>query len=128
MLCGVLVAVVGWRARAGALSRNRWVGVRTPATLASDQSFVVGNRVASPFLLAAGGVAVVLGPVLAFTPSLSAFAVLLTITLVGTAGLVLAGGVLGSLAADRMPVPAATRPSPCAGCACGGPGTAACAR
>lgn len=128
VVCGVLVAVVGWRARAGGLTRNRWAGVRTPATLASDQAFLVGNRVASPFLLAAGGIAVVLGPVLAFAPSLPSFAVLLTITLAGTAGLVLTGGVLGSLAAQRLPVGVATRPSPCAGCACGGPGTAACAR
>lgn len=127
-LVGVLLAVVGRRARAGSLTRNRWAGVRTPATLASDEAFALGNRVASPFLLAGGGIAVVVGPVLALAPSSAAFVVLTAIAVLGVVALTVAGGVLGSLAAERMPVPAATRPSPCAGCACGGPGSAACAR
>ncbi|MBA3905314.1 MAG: SdpI family protein, partial [Pseudonocardiales bacterium] len=57
----VVVAVLGARA---ALRRNRWVGIRTPATLASETQFVAGNRAAAMPVGAAGAVAVVGGAVL----------------------------------------------------------------
>ena len=50
----VVVAVLGARS---VLRRNRWVGVRTSATLASETQFVAGNRAAAVPVGAAGAVA-----------------------------------------------------------------------
>ena len=58
----VVVAVLGARAR---LRRNRWIGVRTPHTLASEAQFVAGNRAAALPVGAAGAVALVGGLLLA---------------------------------------------------------------
>ncbi|MFT4127026.1 MAG: SdpI family protein [Gordonia sp. (in: high G+C Gram-positive bacteria)] len=44
-LVWVIVGVSGLR---GTLRRNRWLGVRTPATLASEEAFRLANRVAAP--------------------------------------------------------------------------------
>lgn len=123
---GVALGVAGWLGLRKALPRNRFVGVRTPPTMASDQAFLVGNRVAGPPLVAAGAVGVLGGVAAATVPSTPAFAVVLAVAALGVVGLAVTGGLLGSRAAAA--VPAATRPSPCAGCACGGPGTNACAR
>jgi uncharacterized membrane protein len=45
------VGLLGWRQR---LPRNRFAGIRTPATLRSDAAFIAANRVAAPPILAAG--------------------------------------------------------------------------
>ncbi len=143
-IAGLAVGLVGWRGLRGTLPRNRFVGVRTPMTLASDEAFRAGNRVAGPPLLAAGAVALLGGPAAAASPSTPAFAVVLLVVGLGVVGLSVAGGLLGSRAAatagaagagagaagvdaSKTSVPA-SRPLPCAGCACGGPGTSACAR
>ncbi|MGH3918901.1 MAG: SdpI family protein, partial [Pseudonocardiaceae bacterium] len=47
------VGLLGWRQR---LPRNRFAGIRTPATLRSEAAFVAANRVAAPPVLAAGAV------------------------------------------------------------------------
>ncbi|MGH3843551.1 MAG: SdpI family protein, partial [Pseudonocardiaceae bacterium] len=47
------VGLLGWRRR---LPRNRFAGIRTPATLRSDVAFIAANRVAAPPVLAAGAV------------------------------------------------------------------------
>ncbi|MGQ0774109.1 MAG: SdpI family protein [Pseudonocardiales bacterium] len=39
------VGLLGWRER---LPRNRFAGIRTPATLRSDAAFVLANRVVRP--------------------------------------------------------------------------------
>ncbi|MGW5520992.1 SdpI family protein [Gordonia sp. NPDC003950] len=57
-LVWLAVGVAGLR---GTLRRNRWVGVRSPETLSSDDAFAVANRVAAPgtigaaVILLAGG-------------------------------------------------------------------------
>jgi hypothetical protein len=43
VLC-VIVVVVCWRAATGKLERNLFVGIRAPATLRSDEAWVVGHR------------------------------------------------------------------------------------
>ena len=53
---GVIVVVVGRLAVHGRLRRNRWVGLRSSATLADDRAWYVGNRVAAPWFLTAGAV------------------------------------------------------------------------
>lgn len=113
----ITVGLLGWRQR---LPRNRFAGVRTPATLRSDAAFVAANRVAAPPVLAAGAVCAA-GGVLAFGTSGPALAVIVGVAGAGTVGLLLAGGLLGHRLAAAMPPPTAS----CAGCTCSGGSCAA---
>lgn len=101
----VVVGGVAVAGLAGKLPRNRWAGVRTADTLATEESFVLANRIAGPTLLAAalllvmGGVgALVLGGVTGI-----AVAVVAMVAALVTAGF---GGSLGSRAAAAMPAAA----------------------
>ena len=118
---GVTLGVTGWLGWRGVLRRNRFAGVRTAPTMASDQAFRVANRVAGPVLVAAGAVAVLGGSAVLVAPSGAAFAMLLTVVAAGVLGLTLAGGVLGSRAAAVARPAAAGRPASCAGSVCAGP-------
>jgi uncharacterized membrane protein len=89
------VGLLGWRQR---LPRNRFAGVRTPATLRSEAAFIAANRVAAPPVLAAGAICVA-GGALAFGTGGPALAVIVGVIGVGTVG--------------------------CGGCACGA-GTGCC--
>ena len=93
------VAVKGWR---GDLVRNRLVGVRTPATLASDEAWLVAHRIAGPWMLAGSLGAVVPGAVLLFRPSNGTATVIIMIGLAVMVALVIAGGAIGSMAAGRL--------------------------
>lgn len=123
ILCAILVLggaallYVGRRGLHGRLPRNRFVGVRTPAALRSDDAFELGNRVAAPATLAGGAVGVLSGAALPMLPSVSSVVVVAVIGLVGAFGLMTVGGVLGARASQALPAP--TPASPCAGCAGG---------
>jgi SdpI/YfhL protein family len=110
------VAVLGGRSR---LRRNRYAGVHTAATMASERTFALANRVAAPLLGAAGAVLVAAAAVLLAAPA----AVLAWIvTAVGGIGAVLlagAGGTLGDRAAARLAAteqPEFACAGACAGC------------
>jgi hypothetical protein len=108
------IAVLGLRRK---LSRNRWAGVRTAASLRSDTAFAVANQVAAAPLGAAGGVAVVGGSAL-----LAGATGVLGWTLVVVSGIAVfvltgVGGVAGDRAAGA--VPPDPGPSVCGG-ACAG--------
>jgi uncharacterized membrane protein len=112
----VVVAVLGARAT---LRRNRWVGVRTPATLASETQFVAGNRAAAVPVGAAGVVALVGGAVLLAGTGAALDWVVLAVSLIGVVGLSVVGGLVGDRAAALTPAPApftATCGGACAGC------------
>jgi uncharacterized membrane protein len=112
----VVVAVLGARAT---LRRNRWVGVRTPATLASETQFVAGNRAAAVPVGAAGVVALVGGAVLLAGAGAALDWVVLAVSLLGVVGLSVVGGLVGERAAALTPAPApftATCGGACAGC------------
>jgi uncharacterized membrane protein len=108
------VGLLGWRQR---LPRNRFAGIRTPATLRSEAVFSAANRVAAPPVLAAGAVCAA-GGALAFGTGGAALAVIVGVAGVGAVGLLLAGGLLGHRVATAMPPPAGG----CAGCMCSGQG------
>jgi hypothetical protein len=110
------IAVLGVRRR---LRRNRWAGVRTPASLRSDAAFAVANQVAAAPLGAAGMVALVGGGVLLGGATGVLGWTLLAVSVVAVFVLAGVGGVAGDRAAAAVPPP---EPGPslcggaCAGC------------
>lgn len=117
VLAGILllaVAVLGARSR---LRRNRWVGVRTPATLRSDAAFTLANRVAATPGGAAGAVAVAGGAALLGGADGGLGWVLAAVSVVGTLVLAGIGGAVGDrAAAGLVPAPGPTCAGTCAGC------------
>ena len=108
----VVAAVLGARS---VLRRNRWVGVRTAATLASETQFVAGNRAAAMPVGAGGAVAAVGGAFLLLDGNW----VVPTISVLGLVGFTVLGGLVGNRAAELTPAPApfaATCGGACAGC------------
>lgn len=117
---GILVGwggLLGWR---GALSRDRGAGVRTPATLRSDEAFRVANRVAGLPTMIAGVVGLAAGGAALAMPDALGTIVAVVVGVVGMFVLVAGGGLLGHRAAEAVPAPPA--PVGCGGCACGGGG------
>lgn len=108
------VAALGLRRR---LPRNRWIGVRTPASLRTDAAFAAANQVAAAPLGAAGVISVAGGAALLAGAGGGLGWVLLVVSLVGT--FVLAGfaGIAGDRAATTMT--ATPAPSPCSGTCAG---------
>jgi uncharacterized membrane protein len=56
---GVALIVVGWLSARRRLRRNRFAGIRTRATMASDEAFKVGNAASAGQVVAAGWILVV---------------------------------------------------------------------
>jgi hypothetical protein len=103
MIVGVVLAVVGWLGRTERLPRNRFAGVRTPATLRGDEEFRVANKVAGLPIMVGGGVGVLGGGAALLLPDTGGA---LLSAILGTAGLLaitLAAGVLGHRVAQAMP-------------------------
>lgn len=96
-----VVGLLGWLRR---LPRNRFAGIRTPATLRSEAAFIAANRVAAPPVLAAGGICA-LGGALALGADGALLTVIVAVTGVGTVALLLAGGLLGHRVATTVPPP-----------------------
>ncbi len=122
LVAGLPLLAIGFLGLTERLPRNRFGGVRTPATLRSDEAFRVGNKVAGLPTLVAGLVGV-LGAAVGFT--LSGTGAVLTVSAIALVGLVaitLGGGVLGHRAAAAVPEPKPELPAGCAGCQCGGCG------
>ena len=130
---GAAAAVMARGGFAGSLTRKNRMGVHSPAAMASDEAFMLANRVAAPVAGGAAVVAAVSAVLMLFLP-LPAVASLV-VGLVGLAGsvvLLLVAGVLGDRAARQVPIPA-RKPSSaggagCAGCDCGGGGCAGISR
>lgn len=112
----VALAVSGSRSR---LRRNRWIGVRTAATMASETQFVAGNRAAAAPVGAGGAIAAVGGVVLLVGAPGALAWVVLAVSVVGLLVLAAVGGVVGDRAAAATPAPApfsAGCAGTCAGC------------
>jgi hypothetical protein len=119
LLAGLVVATVGVLGFRERLPRNRFGGVRTPATLRDDETFRVANKVAGLPVAVGGAVGVVSGAV-AFAMSGALLVVICVLGVVGMLAITAAGGVLGHRAAEAVPEQAAELPEGCKGCACGG--------
>jgi hypothetical protein len=87
----IWVAVISWQGR---LARNGAVGVRTPATMRSDEAFAVANKASAPFAGAGGGV-MILGGVLAMVVPKHLFGVPLFSGVVIGLAVLITGAVIG---------------------------------
>ncbi|MGH3948677.1 MAG: SdpI family protein, partial [Pseudonocardiaceae bacterium] len=104
-------------------SRDRGTGVRTAATLRSDEAFALGNKVAGLPTMVAGAVGITAGIAALLMPSALGAVMAATMGVFGIGLLVGAGGLLGHRAAATMPQsPKPTGHAGCGGCACGGGG------
>lgn len=117
VLAGLVLLAVAVLGARGRLRRNRWIGVRTAETLASDGAFALANRVAAAPVGAAGAVALVGGVVLLAGPVGTVAVVVLAVSVVGTLVLGAFGGMVGQRAAAS--VVEAPAPAPCAGVCAG---------
>lgn len=115
LLVGVALGAVAVTGGRGTLRRNRFAGVRTAATLASEAAFAAANRVAAPLVGAAAVVAVAGGAVLLARPDVLLGVILLVVTVVGVVLLAVIGGGLGDRAARLVE----EEPAPCAGTCAG---------
>jgi uncharacterized membrane protein len=100
IVLGALVVVTGVLGAIGRLPRNRLAGVRTSATMRSNEAFAIGNRVAAPAIIL-GGVAAMAGGAVALFVSSSAANICELIAVLVMAALAILGGVRGSRAAGR---------------------------
>jgi len=113
----VAVAVLGARSH---LRRNRWLGVRTAATLESAPAWVSANRVAAPPLGAAGAVSLLAGLTLVAGPSTVLAWIVTAVGVVGSLVLAGVGGALGDRAAQLETASRAVdQPAGCAGTCAG---------
>ncbi len=122
IVAGLPLLIVGFLGLTGRLPRNRFGGVRTPATLRSDEAFRLGNKVAGMPTMAGGLIGLIAGAVAFSLTSTAGILTVSVIAVVGSLGITAAAGVLGNRAAAALPEPAPELPAGCAGCQCGGCG------
>ncbi|MFT3901533.1 MAG: SdpI family protein [Gordonia sp. (in: high G+C Gram-positive bacteria)] len=117
-LSGIVWIALGIAGQAGILRRNRYLGIRSPETMRSENAFALANRVVAPGLIATGVLALVAAG-LAFTQRGLAGIIL------GVIGTVVALALVGLLSGTAIRAAAALPPDPepagCgAECGCGG--------
>lgn len=121
LLAGAVLVVLAVLGASGKLPRNRFAGVRTPASLRTADAFALANRVAAGPLGAAGLVGLVGGTALALGGRGGATPwVLAGIALVGTLVMAALGGALGARAAEVTIAEQTTAPAPSCGGVCSG--------
>lgn len=125
MLTGLLLAVVGLLATRQRLSRNRFFGVRTTASMRSEEAFRLANRVAGPPTMVAGLVGLLAGIAALVAPGTVASLACAGLGIAGMVGIAIGAGVLGNRAALALPEPKPAVPAGCGGCACGNCGITA---
>jgi hypothetical protein len=111
----VVTAVLGARSR---LRRNRWVGIRTAATLATEAAFAAGNRAGAVPAAAAGAVALMGGATLLGGAGGVLGWIVLGISVIGTGVLAGVGGLVGDRAAAGV-APTSPFSAACAGTCAG---------
>jgi VIT1/CCC1 family predicted Fe2+/Mn2+ transporter len=101
-LGGLAIVVAAWRGAIARLPRNRWVGIRVPSTMRSDEAWRAAHVAAAKPLLASGVAAIgsaVVALAYGSTPGRLSAVVLTSAVLV--LGLTLVGAVVGVRAANR---------------------------
>jgi uncharacterized membrane protein len=103
IVTGALLAVVAYRSRRGVLPRNWIVGIRTTATLSSDEAWDVAHRAGAGALSIGAWGTLVAGGFLLLRPSNGLGLTLITIGLVWLLGWVIRAGYVGTRAARNLP-------------------------
>jgi hypothetical protein len=98
---GIGLIVVGRRARAGRLKRNRWVGIRTTLTLLSDTAWDAAHLAGGSKLSVAGSGLVVAGPLMLTGPTNRGGATIVFGGLGWMVMWILVAGVIGTRAAEE---------------------------
>jgi len=122
IVLGLLVGFGGFLGFRERLTREGGTGVRTQASLRSEEAFKLANRVAGLPTMAGGAISVLTGLAGLAMPTTGG---LISAALAGVLAmllLVMGGGVLGNRAALTVPPPAPAAPAGCSGCACGAGG------
>jgi uncharacterized membrane protein len=112
---GGALATVGWRGWRERLPRNRFAGVRTAATLRSDEAFRVANKVAGLPTLLAGAVMAAGGLLAGTLVGAPTLVTAVVVVVVGSCALAVAGGRLGHRAALAVPDQPAAGSGGCGG-------------
>lgn len=116
-----ITAFRGWSRR---LERRGRLGLHTPAALASDEAFILANRVAAPIVAGAAIVGVVCAIVTIALPLGILGAIMVAVLgLIGVLGQLFASATIGERAARTVPLPAR---KPEGGGCCGGCGDSGC--
>jgi len=98
---GIALTAAAAMARAGRLSRQSWVGIRTRATLASDEAWYAAQGAGASWVMV-GGVIMALGGLLTLlTESDSAATAVALVTVAAALVPILIGASLGQAAARR---------------------------
>jgi hypothetical protein len=116
LVVGAGIALVGLLGFLERLPRNRFGGVRTPASMRSDRAFRVANKVGGLPIAVAGGIGALCGLVTVLT----GLAVVLIVGFAGMVAITIAGGIVGHRAAETVPADKPALPEGCKGCQCGG--------
>lgn len=119
IVLAVLLGSLAAAGLAGKLPRNRWLGIRTDATLRDDETFRVANQVAAPTQIAASA-ALLLGGLVCL--KLDGVAGIVVIFVAAAAALVLLtiGAATGIRTATAMPDDAGACGNSCGACSLSG--------
>lgn len=102
IIAGVAIVGAGAMGRAGRLSRQSWIGIRTRTTLASDENWYAAHEAGAGWIMG-GGVVMAIGGVLTlFADSEDTAAVFALATTVVALVPILIGGLRGQAAARRL--------------------------
>ena len=101
-IAGLTLAWVAFAAASGKLGRNSLAGIRIPATLASDEAWLVAHQRSRSHTVAAGIIAIVGGLVLLTPMPMWAFTTVVLGAAVLVLGFVLWGVAVGSRAANDL--------------------------
>lgn len=99
---GAIVAYVGWIEMTGRLARNAVVGIRTKATMESDEAWRAAHRTAGVWFITAGLVMTIAGMLMLVADSDAAAWGVMRIGMIGGLTFAVAGVVLADRAARRV--------------------------
>ena len=108
LLCPVMVAAgaaiveIGRRGRDGRLKRNAFAGIRTAATMRSDEAWAAAHRAGARTMMTGGAVSVVTGLALLLRPSNTVGGVVVVGGAVVMTALVVVSGIQGGRAAKAV--------------------------
>ncbi|GHG43337.1 MULTISPECIES: SdpI family protein [Amycolatopsis] len=122
IVLGLLVGFGGFLGFRERLTREGGTGVRTQASLRSEEAFKLANRVAGLPTMAGGAISVLTGLAGLAMPTTGGLVSAAVAGVLAMLVLVMGGGVLGNRAALTVPAPAPAAPAGCSGCACGAGG------